>query len=103
VSNELEESFVIDMLLRGREQPAKVLAENAGTEADVPFSLSRETVPVGFKRSMTGHSITPAGPGIFDSFAVVATALHYALTGVAQALTVDTVVLRRFPDAALRP
>lgn len=96
VSGELEESFAIGMLKRGLEEPSRVLRHNLHTGTAVAMSHGGDD---GSKNSV----VKAPKPTVLDSFDVVATALQHAITGVAQALTIETIVLKQTPSVALRP
>jgi len=96
VSGELEESFAIGMLKRGLEEPSRVLRHNLHTGTGVAMSHGGDD---GSQNTV----VKAPKPTVLDSFDVVATALQHAITGVAQALTIETIVLKQTPSMALRP
>lgn len=96
-SGELEESFAIGMLKRGLGEPTRVLRANLDSGTVNAMIHGDDD---GCSRNGLGHVPEPT---VLDSFDVVTTALQYAITGVAQALTIDTIVLKQTPSVAFRP
>lgn len=96
VSGELEESFAIGMLMRGLEEPSRVLSANLDSRTPIA-----ENVGGGDREKNSADAATERI--VLDSLAVVTTALQCSIVGVAQALTIDTIVLKQTPTVAPRP
>lgn len=102
-TDEPEEVFALKMMIQGLEAPIRTLAQNGGLEPSVAVMKAKDAGPGHAIDVTTGRIVDMSKAGILDSFDVVSTALQKATAGVAQALTIETVVLRQSPSKATTP
>ena len=102
-SSEPEEAFAMNTIIKGLEAPVRALARNGGFDPSVAVARSNDAGPGHALDAMTGAVVDMRVSGILDGFEVVSVALQQAIVGVAQALTIDTVVLRKSPPVATAP
>lgn len=102
-SDELEETFALQMLTKGLEAPIRVLAHNSGMSSGIVINHAFDTGHGGQFDVNSGHLVDAASDGVLDGFEVVATAVQHAVSGVSQALTIDSIILPRRPSIAAHP
>jgi chaperonin GroEL len=97
-----EEAFALHMLRHGLEAPMRTLAQNSGQSPGLVImqSLNREA-----SKTLKPSPLSPVGNDeeILDSFEVITAAWQHAVSGLAQALTVGSVVFPRSPTTASTP
>jgi chaperonin GroEL len=103
VSREPEEAFARSMIVHGLEAPARALARNGGIEPSVAVARANRAGPGHALDVMTGSVVDMPVAGVVDGFDVVSTAVHKAVAGAAQALAIDTIVLKQSPQLATSP
>lgn len=98
-AEEQEAQVACRILLRAVEEPLRTLVANAGYEApEILARLAAAGPGCGFD-ARSGAVVDLAAAGIYDVAAAVKTAVRTAICGAATALTVDTIVHRRNPEA----
>jgi chaperonin GroEL len=96
-----DERMAYRVLVRGLEEPARAIIENAGCEAE-PILHQIEKAGTGFD-VRCGEIVDMAGTGIIDSAGTVMTAVQEAIASAALALTVDVLVHHRHPATSVNP
>ncbi len=91
------------ILHRALEEPARVLAYNAGYEPSEVLAQIRHAPPgYGFEATR-GQVLDMAAAGVYDSVAVLREAVTTAVTSAGLALTTDVLVHKRRPIQELNP
>lgn len=101
-SRDPDQQAACRVLLRSLESPARVLAANSGIEAAVVLDRA-ERAGRGFALNVvTGVVEDVCQAGILDSFGSMCIAVQSAVSAAAQALTIDTLVMRGSMTATQR-
>ncbi len=102
-ADEPEEMFALEMLKHGLEAPMRALAHNSGQSPSLAIARARLAAPTKALEHPIAHDPFAKDEEILDSFEVVSAAWHHAVSGVAQALTLGSVVLPRSPGISAAP
>jgi chaperonin GroEL len=98
-----EEKYAYDILARGLEEPLRVIAQNAGINADVAIERVRNS-PAGYGLdALSGQIVDMEKAGIYDSLKVLERALEAAVSGASMTLTTDVLVLHKKPVEVVEP
>lgn len=99
----LEARAAYYILARAVQEPLRTLLSNAGYEpSTILAELAHHNRADGFN-VMTQEFVNMAQAGILDVAHVQREALQRAVSGAAQALTIDTMILHRNPEASVEP
>jgi chaperonin GroEL len=95
----LDEQTAYRILIRALEEPLRTIATNAGHDAAAVMAQVNQAAPGWGLDARSGEIVDMAESGIYDVAAAQKAAIRGAVSGAATALTVDTVIHKRNPEA----
>ncbi|HEU5015843.1 MAG TPA: chaperonin GroEL [Roseiflexaceae bacterium] len=95
----LDEQTAYRILIRALEEPLRTIATNAGHDAAAVMAQVSQAAPGWGLDARSGEIVDMAESGIYDVAAAQKAAIRGAVSGAATALTVDTVIHKRNPEA----
>lgn len=100
-SSNLDQQFAYRILIRALEEPARIIAANAGYDASTVLAqVDHAEAGFGFD-ARSGQIIDMAQAGIYDVAAAQKAAVRVAIAGAATVLTVDTLIHKRNPESTI--
>jgi chaperonin GroEL len=98
-----EAQAAYQILARAVEEPIRTLLTNAGCDPGEVLAQLQYCGPSDGYNLLKQKIVNIADDGIFDVAHVQREALHRAVSGAAQALTVDVMILHRNPETMVEP